>query len=240
MAADTFILLDHVQHIRQSLTRRTYVRKHAGSADRSLITVPLRDHDRFTPISELRIKGADWIKDHRNKLNEVYRNAPYYESVCHNVLSKLDLFKDGDLLSEFNFELLRTCCVYIGITAYFRISSRMSHSTSGSKLMAELTEAEGGSAYYSGGGASEYTDECDFGAKGLAISYQRFSEYTREKPYEQLQGEWLPGLSVIDALFNIGPLATREYILGYSTWLRSKPLEQDYDPLLTSNSAPIY
>lgn len=240
MAADTFISLDHVQHVRQSLTRRTYVRKNVGSPDRSLLSVPLRDHDRFSPINELRIKGTDWVKDHRNKLHSVYRDTPYYASVSDNLLSKLDQFRDGDLLSEMNFELIRSCCVYIGITVNFRLSSRMERSTSGSKLMAELTEAEGGSAYYSGGGAGDYTDENDFGARGLAISYQRFAQYVRENPYTQHQGDWLPGLSVIDALCNIGPVGTAQYISNYSTWKSRIILEQDYDPLLACDAAPLY
>lgn len=238
VSSDVFIVLDHVQHIRQSLTRRTLVRKQPGSLERSLLSIPLREHDRFAPINTLRLSGTEWAKDHLNKFDTIYRNAPEYSLVRDKLLSTLSQFKDGDLLSEVNFELIRNICVLIGIPSNFRLSSRMACSSSGSSLMAELTDAEGGCAYYSGGGASSYTDESDFGARGIAISYQQFAEYTQANPYAQLQGGWLPGLSVVDALSNIGPAATLEYIRGYSTWLRSKPMSQDWDPMIPSDPAP--
>jgi hypothetical protein len=229
-AADTLIILDHVQHVRQSLTRRTKIRAEAGSTDAALLSIPLHKHDRFAPINELRIQGTGWITDHRNKLLAVYRRAPFFDETDDVLCKLVDKVKDGAFLADLNFELMQAICRYIGLTAQFRLSSRMDPQTSGSELMAELTEKEGGASYYSGGGATEYTDENDFGRRGLTFSYQRFFEYAQAVPYEQHQGPYLPGLSILDALFNIGPGETRRYIERYKAWLRSAPVDLDHEP----------
>lgn len=62
-----------------------------------------------------------------------------------------------------------------------------------------------GSVHLSGDGASAYQIEDEFSENGIEFQKMGFMHPT----YEQIQGiEFVPGLSIIDALFNIEAEAT--------------------------------
>jgi hypothetical protein len=69
----------------------------------------------------------------------------------------------------------------------------------------DLTKGVGGRVYLSGDGADAYQLEEEFQRTGLALEKMGF----KHPVYEQIHGaEFVPGLSIIDALFNIGAEAT--------------------------------
>lgn len=222
-SSNIFVVLDHVQHIRQSLTRRTRVRKTSHSNDFALLSIPLYRHDRLDRICDLVIRGTDWKNDHLNKFKDVYRNAPYFDEMLSLISTCLKFGGDGVPLAQFNLNAIQLVCGCLGIQLNYKQSSELILRESGSKLIAEIIQVQGGTCYYSGGGASEYMEENDFVERGLALSYQSFQEYSASEPYKQHQGsEFLNGLSVVDALFNLGAANTRQYIERYADWDRQR------------------
>jgi hypothetical protein len=59
----------------------------------------------------------------------------------------------------------------------------------------------GATTYLAGGGAVNYQDDAKFKAAGVEVEYSDF----KPQPYPQLWGDFLPNLSVVDALMNKGP-----------------------------------
>src|SRR5207247_5319678 len=71
----------------------------------------------------------------------------------------------------------------------------------GTDRLVALVRAVGGDAYLTGHGADGYQEDGKFAAAGIAVEYQRYAA----PPYRQLRsGTFVPGLSAIDALMNLG------------------------------------
>ena len=63
-----------------------------------------------------------------------------------------------------------------------------------------IRSIEGADGYLSGSGGRKYQDESKFAAAGLALYYNDYVPV----PYPQTAPGFEPGLSVLDALFNVG------------------------------------
>jgi hypothetical protein len=75
-------------------------------------------------------------------------------------------------------------------------------SSQGTERLIDLTMAVGGTTYLCGGGATGYQDDERFGgATGVDLRYQHF----QHPCYVQFgTGGFIAGLSIIDALMNLG------------------------------------
>nr|WP_233710768.1 WbqC family protein [Natronococcus pandeyae] len=70
--------------------------------------------------------------------------------------------------------------------------------------MVRRCEELGADRYLSGDGARSYNDRSQFEAAGVSLEYQSF-DHPR---YEQRFDGFVPNLSVVDALMNVGPDGT--------------------------------
>jgi hypothetical protein len=87
------------------------------------------------------------------------------------------------------------------------MSSEFRVSAAGTERLIELTRLSGGDVYLSGDGAESYQFEPLFAAQSLKLERLGFAHPV----YPQaVRREFVPGLSAIDALFNVGPERTRE------------------------------
>jgi len=83
----------------------------------------------------------------------------------------------------------------------FRWSSEIGVDEQASEMLISLTRVAGCDAYMCGGGAEGYQEDTAFAAAGVGLIYQNF----QHPVYPQIGAkEFVPGLSVIDALMNIG------------------------------------
>lgn len=64
-----------------------------------------------------------------------------------------------------------------------------------------LVKNANGTVYISGEGGSNYQEEEKFGENGIELQYTNFSHPI----YPQLWGDFCPGLSILDLIFNCGP-----------------------------------
>jgi hypothetical protein len=80
-------------------------------------------------------------------------------------------------------------------------SSELNVNGAATDLLIATTKAVGGTAYLSGDGADGYQQDGRFAEEGLELQFQSFAP----QPYPQIGSkEFVPGLSVLDALFNLG------------------------------------
>ncbi len=66
--------------------------------------------------------------------------------------------------------------------------------------MLNLTRAVDGDVYLSGPTGRKYLEPELFAAEGVALRYHEFATFT----YPQLHGPFVPGLSCVDYLANVG------------------------------------
>lgn len=76
----------------------------------------------------------------------------------------------------------------------------MSELTGDARLAALVSALGAGATYLSGSGGAKYQAEETFAARGIALRYSSFTPHA----YDQGHPGFLPGLSVVDALFRLG------------------------------------
>jgi hypothetical protein len=205
--ADVFVLLDHVQFPRTS--RGTYVNRVkllVGGKD-AWVTAPIaRAGGSVQRIDEVRLDDAQaWRDKLLRTVEHSYRRAPAYDDVFPLVREILE--RPTDRLADLNEHGVRTIARGLGLDeSKFVRSSTLGTSAHATDLLIELTKAVGGTAYLAGNLAgSTYQEDEKFERAGIELRYQRF-----EQPeYPQQVEQFVPGLSAIDALLNVGAERTR-------------------------------
>lgn len=198
--SDVFILLDDAQFPRNGGNWINRCKINAGGSARWL-TVPVSRPSGLQLIGEVQGANPSWRQAHREILDIYYRSAPAYAEM----LPVLDtIFRtSGERLLDFNLTVLNMLLELLNPDGKEKLvrSSTLGVTSVGTKRLVELTSRVGGSEYLSGNGAGGYLDPSEFEHANIELSFQNFVEL----PRPQLgTSEFIPGLSVIDALMMMG------------------------------------
>lgn len=201
--AHTFILYDTAQYSKNELHNRNRIKTPKGV---QWLTVPVRRRG-FQPIREVEIDTPSrWSERHQRAIEANYRRAPHYESYAAELHSTLR--GQWHHLADLNEALIQQVARWLSIETKLVRSSSLPgpHDTDPTEKLLHLARSCGGSVYLSGPGGHGYLREEKFDS--VRLRYTHFVP----APYPQLFGQFVPNLSVIDALFNCGEL-TRNFIL---------------------------
>lgn len=214
--SDVFVFLDDVQLPQgRSYVYRTKIHSANGGA---WLSVPIRREERQL-IKDVRFADADWRRRHRMTLLHTYKKAPFFQSVMALVDSIYAVETDG--LSILNMRALTLLAEYLGLSCRFEVASAFGVTSGGDDRLIELVKAVGGDTYISGAGGQNYQRPEKFKMAGIDLCV---CEY-KPQPYLPFQGDFIPGLSVLDALFNLGPDAAKHLSYEHT----SMPLSSDAD-----------
>lgn len=205
--ADIFVFLDNVQFERHGYTHR--VRSLSSNNDLIWLTQNVKKTPREeTLVSSVLFSDKHWVRKHLKTLEATYRKAPYYSEVFS--LVEEGLLSRTEHLSLFNGELIRQICNALKITTKILYASELEigRFTSASERIALITQCLGGTHYLSGNGARSYNDLQTFARYSVKLEYNNFSAL----PYPQRTSNFTSGLSVVDALFNLGFSDTSSYL----------------------------
>jgi hypothetical protein len=165
------------------------------------LSVPINKDHKFLPNSKVEINNEiSWRDEHWKKIYHSYANAMYfkkYESFFKNVydIKWTSLF-------ELNFETLKKVIDLLGMKTSILKSSELNASGTSTQRLVNLCKAVGADTYVSGIGGKEYMDEKLFSKNNIKLEYQNYAA----KSYPQrLSDSFVPDLSIIDMLVNIGP-----------------------------------
>jgi hypothetical protein len=199
--ADILILLDTAahQHTGSNYTNRVKI---LVQGEPRWITVPVaRGEAERSSIDRLRVaENGVWRRKLRATFEQSYAKAPFFDDAMAIVDSVLGA--QTDLLCELNLIALGAIASALGLGCrrMLRASEIAAEGTGTDRLVA-LVRAVGGDSYLTGHGADGYQDDQKFAAAGIAVEYQRYAL----PHYRQLRsGAFVPGLSAIDALMNLG------------------------------------
>lgn len=207
--SDVFILLDHVvNNPRGSLwTKRVQI---LANGIPYWLTLPL-EHTRgkvFLPINRMKISPIFNKEKHLQTMHQNYNKAKYFSSVFQFV----EYFYQDDnstLLAEKNINFILTISQKIGINTRFFISSKLDPVASASEMLIDLVLKTGGTTYLYGGLGENYQQKDKFDAAGISLKAQNF----QHPNYPQINtSNFIPGLSILDALFNIGFVGVAELL----------------------------
>lgn len=205
--SDTFILMDEVQMEKGSYMYRNRILNKQGKV--VYLTISGDKHG-FIDKKYCEIPSKDdsvWLHKHREEIKRAYGESPFFQEVWSAIE---DLFETHE----------STICAYcirsilrikdlLGIESKIVLQSSLDYDKSKRKndLVIELCQAVGASGYLSGNGARKYEDESSFSAACIELRYQQFDMSV----YPQMNSaEFVPGLSILDLLFNCGLEKTKE------------------------------
>jgi len=195
--ADVFVFYDDVQFVRQSWQNRNRIKWCTGKP--IWLTVPV--HRVYgQKINEVKIDdGSPWRNRHWECIGQAYSKATFFQQY-RPVLEPL-YSRRWDHLADLNMSLITEVASTLGLnSAKFETSSEFSVNGSGTERLIDLLKHLGADEYVSGPSASEYLDVDKFREAGIALYWYRL-----EHPvYPQLWGDFVPHLSAIDLIFNVG------------------------------------
>jgi hypothetical protein len=200
--ADVFVVLDHVQFPKSrpgSWLNRVQLSVGGRPA---WVTMPVvRTYHGLRRIDEMAIDNTSpWRRKLLQLLRSSYGRAPAFAEVFPIVAPLVE--NATDCLVDYNLAAIEALCERLGIgTAHLVRSSTLQVAGHATELLVGLVQCVGGRVYLAGGGAGGYQEDALFHAAGLELEYQRF-----QHPVYAQRGavDFVPGLSILDALFNCG------------------------------------
>lgn len=196
LVSDVFIFFDDVQLPQgRSYVSRAKVAK--GKDGEQWLTVPVSKSG--TPaINEVRLADPGFATKHLSTLRHGYARTPFLGEVLDLVTPVYE--RAGDSLAELNMDLIRTIAGYLGWQGRFELSSERPSDLKADERIADLVSAAGGTTYVSGAGGQNYQTEQTYAERGVSLEVRTYQPVE----YERSGWPWVPGLSVLDALFHRG------------------------------------
>jgi len=202
--SDTFVLLDNVQYVKGTVANRNSIKGRNGKALLLPVSVKLSDGWSLN-YNQIGIDYSQkWHFKHLNQIRDAYGKAPWFKhyfpllegilkTACNNI-------------AELNIALIMFFIKELGISAEIKKASDIPDELGEkNERNINLVKYFNGDVYLSGKGAAKYNDINMYDAANIKLVYSEFAHPV----YEQINGDFLPNLSVVDALMNCGPEKTR-------------------------------
>lgn len=195
---DIFVLLDDVQYTKNSFINRNKIKYPQGAL---WLTVPVS----FTfgePIKQVAINNKnDWRKTHLKTFEMNYKKSVFFKPIFAG-LERIYYLYNWERLCDFNIELITYITLYLGLNNRKIIkSSDLGVQGRGTELLINIIKKLKGDTYLSGFGGIKYQEENAFAQAEISLKYYDFNHPI----YKQLWRDFIPHLSIIDLLFNVGP-----------------------------------
>ena len=198
--ADVFVFMDAVKFSKGSFTNRARI---LVSGTPLWMTCPIvRSHS--SPIRDIRINYAtEWQKKIWKTIENNYRKTPYWDTYKDDVGQMV--FLKEDYLAEYNIKNIEYIAKDIMKvnTEFIRMSELGEFTSKKTDVLIEIIQRLRGELYLAGAGASAYHEESKFREQGVQLVPLSYTHpvYTQTN---NTTGDFVPGLSVLDALLNDG------------------------------------
>ena len=199
--SDIFVIYDDAQFNKEDFQHRNRIRIYHGW---KYLTVPVEK--KHIPIrkvrirNELTVKGTTWQGAHLREIRDNYNDTPYYTSYEDRL--EVIYTDKYDRLIDLNMNLINFLKNAFNIETEIIFASELGFTSQSTERLADITEALGGDVYLSGPAGRDYLEITLFESRGINVEFQNF----KHPVYKQRYDEFIPNMSAIDALFNVGGL----------------------------------
>jgi WbqC-like protein family len=208
--ADEFIVLDHTLNNPKSpefYCRR--VKMLIGGQDHWM-SIPLKKgiHSMFIPISDMEIQIDDKTKKKFLQSVELnYKKAPYFSEVFPLVDN---YFSDETInLLEKNMTFIKSVVSGLNINTEIKYSSTLNPEHTSNEMLIDILKKRNATTYLCGDGANGYQEDHLYVAQNIEVKKNEF----QHPIYNQFNAKiFIKGLSIVDALMNLGFDNTAELI----------------------------
>lgn len=197
--ADIFVIYDDAQFNKEDFQHRNKIRIFHGW---KWLTIPVEK--KLIPIKEIKIrnelmnKDLKWSDAQFKEIKESYLDTPYYDKY-ENKLEEIYM-NTYDKLIDLNLDIIYFLMDAFKIKTKLVFSSELGLTSRSTQRLIEIVESLGGDTYLSGSFGKNYLDISLFKEKNIKLEFQDFKHPVYKQNYEG----FIPNMSSIDALFNIG------------------------------------
>lgn len=198
--ADVFVFYDDVQFVKRSWHQRNKIKMPNGNW--IWLTVPvIQNPDKKININEVMINNSiKWAEKHWKSIKHAYTKAPFFKDYAP-IFEEI-YKKEWTYLSNLNIALIEKISDLLGLKndKKFIYSSELKVEGKKTDRLINILTKIGADEYISGPTAKAYIDSNKFKEAGITLYWYEFNHPT----YPQLYGDFIPYMSVIDLLFNVG------------------------------------
>jgi hypothetical protein len=206
--SDLFIVLDDVQFRKNYFQNRTQIKN--TNSEFFWFSIPINKAPLETKINKITILEKHDLKKNIKQLEGFYQKTPFFKEYFPELKEIFE--KKYTHLSVLNYDLLVWALKILSIeTPLINSSEILSNAIDDpNERLIELCKQTNTTHYIAGKGGKNYMNENIFEANSIKIIWQEFDSSKIE--YPQINGSFLPNLSFIDTLFNIGAEETKQLI----------------------------
>ncbi|GAB4033480.1 WbqC family protein [Spirosoma jeollabukense] len=206
-AVDTFVLYDDVAFINRGWINRNRL---LINGQEYLFTVPLKDASQNKRINEVYLADdPKWRGKLLKTIEQGYRKAPYYGTVMP-LTEKIVNFETDSIADLVYFSLVELN-QYLGLTTRLVQSSSMYANVAlkAQERILDICRQENATRYINPIGGTELYDKPTFDQAGIQLNFIKANRVE----YPQFKNDFIPWLSIIDALM-FNDVAAVKVLLG--------------------------
>ncbi len=205
---DEFVILDSVQYTKRDWRNRNRIK----TANSPLwLTVPVLSKGKYKQlIQDVELLGHEWQYKHWKSIEVSYRKSKYFDEVS-NFLKPLYLDNEFKLLTDLNTKFIVEISDYLNLKTKIKNSSNFFASKDKNQRLIDILKKLNADIYFSGPSAKSYINEEEFKQNDIQIHWMNYSNYPI---YDQLWGEFVHEVSIIDLLFNCGKSSIKYMKVG--------------------------
>lgn len=206
---DQFVIYDDVNYIKGGWINRNRILINGKAV---YITVPLHRSSSYKRICDIALQHPPVWSDKLIKMVEItYRKAGCFDEVFP-IIEKL-IRHEVNNLSDYLSHQLETLAAFMRIKTEFVVTSRCyrNDQLSGQTRIVDICKREGATTYINPEGGQILYDVETFRNAGIDLRFLVMCPL----PYKQRVTGFIPYLSIIDALMEIGPVEIKNYLDEY-------------------------
>jgi hypothetical protein len=195
---DVFVYYDDVQFDKHGWRNRNRIKSPAGSL---WLTVPVLTGGRQgQAIMDAEIDDrVPWQRKHLASIAQNYARAPYLSDYLDELEEVLK--RPWKRLVDLDIAVAALMSGWLGIRRTIARSSELDIGGDQSERLLNICRHFGARRYLSGDSARNYLDLALFRHSGISVEWQNYGH----PRYPQLHGDFLPYMSALDLVLNMGP-----------------------------------
>ena len=165
------------------------------------LTASVLGKKNLKPWNQIEINNNGWKEKHLNNIESFYKKSPYFKS--YFIFLKRIYETNHNLLIDFNLDLIIFFIGCLNKNCNIVLSSDIKTQLTGLDKILYILKDQNATKYISGDGegSKRYIDEQLFKNNNIELIWQNYNHPT----YNQLHGDFIPYMSILDLLFNEGP-----------------------------------
>lgn len=198
---DEFILFDDMQYTRRDWRNRNRIKTPTGL---QWLTVPVQASGKYhQAIRDTLIDGKHWADEHWKSIERNYRRAPHFAEVAGWLAPYFQT--PYKYLIDLNHALIHQITSTLNLQTQISLSWDYQLPPGKSERLLSLCKQADATHYVSGPSAKAYLDTEIFTAADITVEWFNYNGYP---VYPQLWGDFEHAVSILDVLFNTGPMAS--------------------------------